>query len=78
MENIQHDIHYLPYEALTNLSYLEAIYADAECNYYWSDDFSAGYCSVAPATGLTIGPCVFILFFLEMYHLTKINNIKTN
>jgi Leu/Phe-tRNA-protein transferase len=43
MENIQRDIHYLPYEALTNLSYLDAIYADTECNYYWSDDYSAAY-----------------------------------
>ena len=44
MENIQRDIHYLPYEALINPSYLqESIYADIECNYYWSDDYSAEY-----------------------------------
>ena len=44
MENIQRDIHYLPYEALTNLSYLqEAIYSDIDSNYYWSDDYSAEY-----------------------------------
>ena len=44
MENIQRDIHYLPYEALINPSYLEeAIYADTENNYYWSDDYSAQY-----------------------------------
>ncbi len=44
MENIQRDIHYLPYEALINLSYLhEAIYPDSDNNYYWSDDYSAAY-----------------------------------
>ena len=44
MENIQRDIHYLPYEALINPSYLEeAIYSDTDNNYYWSDDYSAEY-----------------------------------
>lgn len=44
MENIQRDIHYLPYEALINPSYLqEAVYADIDNNYYWSDDYSAAY-----------------------------------
>lgn len=44
MENIQRDIHYLPYEALINLNYLhEAIYSDIDNNYYWSDDYSAEY-----------------------------------
>lgn len=44
MENIQRDIHYLPYEALINPSYLqEAIYTDIDSNYYWSDDYSAEY-----------------------------------
>jgi len=44
MENIQRDIHYLPYEALINPSYLqEAIYTDIDNNYYWSDDYSAEY-----------------------------------
>ena len=44
MENIQRDIHYLPYEALINLSYLEeVIYSDIDNNYYWSDDYSAEY-----------------------------------
>jgi len=44
MESIQRDIHYLPYEALINLRYLEeAIYADTDSNYYWSDDYSAEY-----------------------------------
>jgi len=44
MENIQRDIHYLPYEALINPSYLEeVIYSDIDNNYYWSDDYSAEY-----------------------------------
>ena len=44
MENIQRDIHYLPYEALITPSYLEeAIYTDTDSNYYWSDDYSAEY-----------------------------------
>lgn len=43
MENIQRDIHYLPYEALINSSYMEAIYANTNNNYYWSDDYSASY-----------------------------------
>jgi len=44
MESIQRDIHYLPYEALSDLSYLEeAIYADTNNNYYWSNDYSAEY-----------------------------------
>jgi len=44
MEKIQRDIHYLPSEALIHLSYLEeAIYADTENNYYWSNDYSAAY-----------------------------------
>ncbi len=43
MNNIQRDIHYLPYEALINPSYLKAIYSDTDNNYYWSDDYSAEY-----------------------------------
>jgi len=44
MENIQRDIHYLPYEALINPGYLEgAVYSDTDNNYYWSDDYSAEY-----------------------------------
>lgn len=44
MDNIQRDIHYLPYESLINPSYLEeAIYTDIDSSYYWSDDYSAEY-----------------------------------
>jgi len=43
MENIQRDIHYLPYKALIDLDYLQAVYDNTQNNYYWSDDYSARY-----------------------------------
>ena len=44
MEDIQRDIHHLPYEALINPHYLyKVIYADMHNNYYWSTDYSAKY-----------------------------------
>lgn len=43
MNQIQRDIHYLPYEALVDPHTLIEIYADMDSNYYWSDDFSPMY-----------------------------------